>query len=332
MLRSIDLHYSLRGFVRRIRNLRRILSTRVDNRSPVDEFPVLSAWIDIIDFVLEDPDRFTASMGLTRDESDDFWNEVGTDPVHGKMEDHGLESLLWITPPSSDSASRNVQFSLLQAQMVMAQTSILAQEYGEAKSKGAEKPDHRVFQSVSRAAREAKRFARKGWIHSIDLLPNLIDRKEYRENLEALVGKPRNLPHLEFADSDVASFLDHLDNALDRIAHFLDRGLNPGISEKREYSKGLDIELSRTPAERANGQDPSVADSEIVSRLKGSEDQKRALEDADESPADHLPRRDFILVSGSAETANWIRAAQERANQMLPRTYSEPHQANFSGC
>ena len=331
MLRSIDFHYSLRGFVRRIRNLHQILSTRVDNRSPADEFPALGSWINIIDVVLEDPDRFIATMDRTKDESDDFLNDKGTDPVHGQMEDHGLESLLWITLPSSESASRNALFILLQAQMVMAQASILTQEYEEAKSKGAERPDLGVFQSVSRAAREAKRFTRKGWLHSIDLLPNLIDRKQYKENLEALVGKPRNLPHLELAGSDVPSFPHHLDNALVRIAHFLDRGLSPGTYEKREYSKGLDIELSRTPSEKTNGQDPSLAGSEIVSRLKGSEDQKRAFEDADESPADHLPRRDFILVSGSVEAATWIRAAQERANQMLPRTYAEPHPGEFLG-
>jgi hypothetical protein len=339
LLRSVDFHDGLRGFVRRIRNLNRILSIKIDDWTLFREFPALGAWQEFITSLLVDPRGFSQSMGLSGREADDFLFENGSDPLHGDAtNDHGLEALLWVRSPAAgilvDSpnvgeSDLNTKFVLLQAQVVMAQTSILDDHYRKLGKSSHHAPDPSILQSVSREAREAKRFARERWLHSLGLLPNVLDRRHYKEKLEAVLNQIETSSPVKVVGPSKEGLPERFGNAISRIAHFLDRGLKPGSYEKREYKQVPTIELSRATVNVTGGEDPRSTDSEIITRLKGSKDQRDALEDADEAPDDHLPRRDFILVHGSSETATWIRAAQERANQLLPRTYQEPHPAEF---
>jgi hypothetical protein len=80
LLRSVDFHSSLRGFVRRIRNLNRILSIKIDGWSPVSELPDLGSWQAFITCVLVDPRGFSQSMRLSVQDANEFLDEDGIDP------------------------------------------------------------------------------------------------------------------------------------------------------------------------------------------------------------------------------------------------------------
>lgn len=69
---------------------------------------------------------------------------------------------------------------------------------------------------------------------------------------------------------------------------------------------------------------------EIVTRTRGTPEEHEELDKAGECPEDHLRRRQFILTAGGPRVAEHVRAAYDRANQLLPNRYPEPHPGEFA--
>jgi hypothetical protein len=331
-LRDIDVHPFLLGLVRRLRNLKNMLAFEQAGQRLLDVHPNPESWLQVIEWVLDDPQRLAREMELPSDVAEDFLVDSKQDPLMQQgVKRHGLQALLWhgsSHPPEDPCTSR---FTVLQGQMLLAHVSIVNYEYMLSSTIGATQPDDSVFESLYSPAKFARFFARTAWSDSLRLLPVAVERQNYFIQLESLCAEVKG--SLVKRSKDDLRHWTHVVEALTSIAGFLRRGLAPADYLKKRYERDSNDVGGRSGTDEPELELVQIGDPDdsavpgveasIVRRWIGTRSDRQSLIDAGEDPADFLLRRKLVLVSPKAGVADNIAAALERANQTLSWSFDE---------
>ncbi len=331
-LQDIDVHPFLLGFVRRLRNLKEMLTLEHTDQLFQDANLNPDNWRRVIDWVLDDPQCLAKEMELPRGVAEDFLLEKGSDPLMQQgVKRHGLQGLLWHDSGRQPKDPCALRFALLQVQFLVAHISIVEYEYTLASKIGLARPEDSVFESLYSPAKFARFFARTKWSDALTLLPVAVEGEEYLIQLESLCDGVKN-SLVERCDDDLTHWR-HVFVAVTSIAGFLRRGLAPaGYTKKRfdrdGYGVGGRPERDEPEIESAQIGDPDDSaspgvEASIIRRWAGTKSDRQKLIDAGEDPADFLLRRKLVLVSPRTGVADNIAAALERANQTLSWSFEE---------
>ena len=243
------------------------------------------------------------------------------DPLHHRGKKlHGLEGLLWLQVPERHPEGR-ARFVLLQGQMLVAQVSILEEEYESAQSRSASAPEEALYRSLYEACLFAGRFANPTWSDALSRLPIILEPTDYLNKLKTLRSEIR-----EGSANQLANVPAALDETLGSICALINRGITQKDYRKKSYyGRGPGSSTASRPTTAAPaGLGPPADSIEFITRTFGTAGQRRELEERAESPEDHLPRRDFILTHGGQMAASHYCAALDRENQLLPGRITEP--------
>jgi len=341
MHRFIDFYDPPVGYIGRLQTIRSISDLATGDVGFTSICRPLAAWRPYIDAVLSAPEKFADYLGLIDPQRSSFLDHTGRDPLKGKaLKKHGLEGLLWpvLNPSEKDTYLR---YLLLQGQMLIAQVSILTVEFAVARSTRAGHPDEAVYQYVYGPCLHARDFSRSDWSKALGRLPggclpdpslsNAIDPGQYREALDRLIAESKQTDGPTFYGVEKEEFRE----ALGSISAFIARGIAGRKYHKRKHDgNGQTNRLPVSVATRTVSADGDSSTefpvAEIVTRTRGASEDREELDRAGECPEDHLPRRQFILTAGGPHLAEHVRAAYDRANQLLPNRYNESHPGEFS--
>lgn len=325
------------GYIGRLQTIRSISKLAIGDAGFTRICRPLAAWLPYIDAVLSAPDKFADDLKLGAPQRSLFLAATGEDPLRGlALTKHPLAGLLW---PASEPSEGN-RYLLLQGHMLAAQVSILKVKFSVARTTTTEVPDEGVYKYSYRPCLLARRFSRSNWVNALTGLPgdnppdpdvaNPIDPQAYQEALDSLIEESRKVKDSTFLGIEK----EKLREALGSISAFIGRGIDGKQYLRRNVQHNT--HKTRTPvnvttvAVNADGQpDTKVPAAEIVTRTRSSSEERDELDKAGECPEDHLPRRHFILSSAGPRAAEHVRAAYDRANQLLPNRFAEPHPSDF---
>jgi len=340
MHRLIDFYDPPVGYIGRLRTLGAISDLKIGDIRFTSICRPLASWRPYIDAVLAAPENFADDLGLAGSERSSFLADTGRDPLKRKgLKRHGLDGLLWPTlNPSNEDAY--LKYLLLQGQMLNAQVSILTVEFAVARGTAAGNPNQDIYQSMYWSCLRARDFALSDWSEALGhvpgvalldpSLPNPMDPETYRDALDALI--------VESDQADGPTFCgvmkENFGETLGSISAFVRRGI---IGRKyRKRTRHGDGQGNRRPVSvttRIVGADgdssTEFAAAEIVTRTRGTSEEREELDRAGECPEDHFPRRQIILSTGGPRVAEHVRGAYDRANQLLPNRFEEPHPRQF---
>jgi hypothetical protein len=330
MHRLVDFYESPIGYIGRLKTIRSVSDLAIQDARFTDICRPLAAWRPYIDAVLADPDKIADGLFPKSPQRSWFLAATGPDPLRGRaLKRHGLEGFLW--PPSNLTEEQHQQrYLTLQGQMLIAQVSILTVEFAVARTMSTEIPDESVYKYCYGPCHFARRFSQGDWQDALNGLPHVVDPENYREGLEELLAECKKTKEAMFYGVEKQSFQETLGS----ISAFIRRGIAGRKFHKRKRDGSGSVNrrpitvTSRTVG--ADG-DSSTASpvAEIVTRTRGSAQEREELDRAGECPEDHLTRREFILTAGGPRMAEHVRAAQDRANQLLPNRYEESHPREF---
>lgn len=339
MHRLIDFYDPPVGYIGRLRTLRSISDLVIGDVRFTSICRPLASWRPYIDAVLAAPEGFADALGLVDPQQSWFLAASGLDPLNRRgLKRHGLEGLLW---PALDSSEKYYsEYLMLQGQMLIAQVSILTVEFAVARDTAAGVPDQNIYPYIYGPCLRARDFSKADWsealgrLPSVNLpdssLPNPIDPEQYREALEALI--------VECQRADGAEFLgvekEDIRATLGSISAFIGRGIIGRKYCKRKHDgngqtdrRPVSVNTRTVGADGDSATESAVA--EIVARTRGTSQEREELDKSGECPEDHLPRRQIILSAGGPRVAEHVRAAYDRANQLLPNRCEEPHPRQF---
>jgi len=318
------------GYIGRLRTIQSISDLAIGDTKLTSVCRPLAAWRPYVDAILAAPSSYADKLNLAANDKSKFLAEAGKDPLKWQgWKRHALESLLW---PAFDLTEKeqHEKYLLLQGQMMIAQISILTVEFASARTKPSGAPDEDFYGYAYGPCHSARRFSGSNWAKALQSLPLVISPKEYLQALEKLLVKSKKAEGAKFCDLSKNEYRE----ALGSISAFIDRGIEGRKYRKRSHgSNGSNKRGPVSVATLAVGSDgnsstgPTVA--EIVTRTHGTPEEHEELDKAGECPEDHLNRRQFILTAGGPHVAEHVRAAYDRANQLLPNRYSEPYPGEF---
>jgi hypothetical protein len=340
MHRLVDFYDPPVGYIGRLKTIRSISDLVIGDVKLTGICRPLASWRPYIDAVLAAPEKLADDLGLVEAQRSSFLAATGVDPLRRKaLKTHGLEGLLW--PALSSSQKENyLKYLLLQGQMLIAQVSILTVEFAVARDTAARAPDQSVYQYIYGPCLRARDFSLGDWsealgrLPSVGLpdpsLPNPMHPEQYRKALGALIAECHRADGTKFLGLEK----EDIRAALGSISAFIERGILGRKYRKRQHD--VDERGNRRPVivttrtvdtnGESNTESPAA---EIVTRTSGTAAEREELDRAGECPEDHLPRRQIILAEGGPRAAEHVRAAYDRANQLLPDRYEEPHPRQF---
>lgn len=340
MHRLVDFYDPPRGYIGRLQTIRAISDLAVGDSRFTSICRPLAAWRAYIDAVLPAAEKFADELGLNEPERSIFLAATDGDPLKRKgLKRHGLEGLLWPAFSSADE-DKYLTHLVLQGQMLIAQVSILTVEFAVARATSAGVPDEGVYKYIYGPCLRARDFSKDEWSEALARLPggsfpgpsasNPIDPKQYRKALDELIEESRQGNGQTFCGVSKETFRETLGS----ISAFIGLGIAGRKYRKRNHDgNGQNNRSPVTVTARAVGAggDSGTASpvAEIVTRTRGTKEDRDALDRAGECPEDHLPRRHFILTAGGPRVAEHVRAAYDRANQFLPNRYTEQHPNDY---
>jgi hypothetical protein len=340
MHRLVDFYDPPVGYIGRLQTIRSISDLAIGDVKFTHFCRPLAAWSPYIDAVLTAPEKFADDLGLDDAQRSLFLTATNGDPLRRRaIKRHGLEGLLW--PPLSPSEKESFQkFLLLQGQMLIAQVSILTVEFAVARDTSAGVPGEEIYQYIYGPCLRARDFSLSDWsealgrLPSVSLpdpsLPNPMDPEQYRKALDELIVESNQIDGTTFCEVGKEEFRA----TLGLISTFIGRGIDQRKYHKRKRNGSEQgtrrpvIVATRTVNVDGDPTDESPV-AEIVTRTRGTLEEREELDRAGECPEDHLPRRHIILSVGGPRMAEHVRAAHDRANQLLPNRYEEPHPRQF---
>lgn len=340
MHKLVDFYDPPVGYIGRLRSLRAISELVIGDVRFASTFRPLDSWRPYIDVVLAAPEKLADALGLVDAQRSLFLTTAGGDPLRRRaIKRHGLEGLLW--PPLSPSEEESCQkFLLLQGQMLIAQVSILTVEFAVARATSAGVSDEGIYEYCYGPCLSARRFSRSNWSKALGFLPggslpdaclpNPMDPEQYRDALDKLIEKSNQAEGPTFEGVAKEDFRATLGS----ISTFIGRGIAGRKYHKRAHvGSGQNNRRPVTVTTRTVNVDGDPAAespaAEIVTRTRGTPEEREDLDRAGECPDDHLPRRQIILSAGGPGMAEHVRAAYDRANQLLPNRFPEPHPGEF---
>lgn len=340
MHRLVDSYEPPVGYIGRLRTLEAISDLTIGDVRFTSICRPLASWRPYIDAVLAAPEGFADALGLVDPQRSWFLAASGLDPLNRRgLKRHALEGLLWPTfnPSNEDDY---LKYLLLQGQMLNAQVSILTVEFAIAHDTAAGVSDQDIYQYLYGPCLRARDFSLSDWSEALGRLPgvvlpdpslpNPLDPRQYLEALEALI--------VECQRADGAKFLgvekEDIRATLGSISAFIGRGIIGRKYRKRKHDGNGQTDrrpvsvTTRTVGPDGDSATESVA-AEIVTRTRGTSEEREELDKSGECPEDHLPRRQIILSAGGPRVAEHVRAAYDRANQLLPNRFDETHPHEF---
>ena len=331
MHRLLNLSDSLPGYIRRLRTIKRIEALEIEGTPIAELSPEIASWTIYIDAVLLAPSTLADAAEFSVPEKHLFLNEEGKDPLFRRgMLQHGLEALLWMTPPDTDPENIR-RFVLLQAQMTVAHMAILSVEHQAASDRGIAAPSQEIFNSTYQPCMFARKFTRPDWIAALRFLPLIIDSASYADAFCDLRSVTPQTSNPAFKKMDAAEF----GRAVAGICSFIERGAKQGLYHKRAFhgrqtfreAKERSPKPTAEPPNREGNRENGASEFTLT---VGSPALKNQLDRDSECPEDHFPIRTFILTDGGPLAATHVLAAKARENQMLPWRYREPRPRDFA--
>ncbi len=336
MHRLIDFYDPPVGYIGRLLTIRSISDLAIGDVRFTSICRPLASWRPYIDAVLAAPERFADDLGMVGPQRSSFLAATDGDPLKRKaIKRHGLEGLLWpvLNPSQKDNY---LKYLLLQGQMLIAQVSILTVEFAVARSTAAGVPDQDIYQYIYGPCLRARDFSQDEWSEALGRLPkpcasNPIDPEQYRKALDELIEESRRGDGQTFCGVWKGDFRETLGS----ISAFIERGIAGRKYRKRKHDGNGQNDRRpvsvTTRTVNADGESSTAsAEAEIVTRTRGTLEEREELDRAGECPEDHLPRRQIILTAGGPRAAEHVRAAHDRANQLLPNRFLEPHPSEFA--
>jgi hypothetical protein len=339
MHRLVDFYDPPVGYIGRLRTLRALSDLTIGDIRLTSICRPLAKWRPYIDTVLAAPDKFAKGLDLVGSQRSSFLADSGRDPLKGTaLKRHGLEGLLW--PALDPSEKYYSEYLMLQGQMLIAQVSILTVEFAVARGTAAGVPDQDIYPYIYGPCLRARDFSKADWSEALGRLPgvsppdsglpNPMDPVQYRQALDSLVEESRHADGQKFCGVGKEDFRETLGS----ISAFIGRGIIGRKYRKRKHDgNGQTDRRPVSVTTRTVGADGSSstesAAAEIVTRTRGTSEEREELDQSGECPEDHLPRRQIILSAGGPRVAEHVRAAYDRANQLLPNRNEEPHPRQF---
>lgn len=333
MHKLVDFFEPPTGYIGRLRTIQTISDLTIGDTQLTSVCRPLAAWRPYVDFVLAAPESFAKKLNLTANGRTEFLAETEDDPLRSQgLKRHALEGVLWPAFKATDE-KKYLKNLLLQGQMTTAQVSILTVEFSSARSRPGGVPDEDVYKYLYGPCLSARGFSRTEWAEALESIPLVIDPIKYVQALEELLVESKKAEGAKFCGVEKKKYRD----ALGSISAFIARGIEQRKFHKRKRdgngpNKGGPVSVT-TIAVGADGDsstESAAAVAEIVTRTRGIPEEREELDRAGECPEDHLPRRQFILTTGGPRVAEHVRAAYDRANQLLPNRYPEPHPGEFA--
>jgi hypothetical protein len=340
MHRLVDFYDPPVGYIGRLQTIRSISDLAIGDVRFTSICRPLASWRPYIDAVLAAPEKFADDLGLADPQRSLFLAATDGDPLRRKaIKRHGLEGLLW--PALSSSEKENyLKYLLLQGQMLIAQVSILTVEFAVARDTASGVPDQAIYHYVYGPCLRARDFSRSDWSEALgrlpggslpdSCLPNPMDPEHYRKALDELIVESNQADGAKFLGVEKEDFRATLGS----ISAFIGRG----IAQRKYHRRNRDgsgqgtrrpvTVTTRTVSADGDSNTESPA-AEIVTRTRGTFEEREELDRAGECPEDHLPRRQIILTEGGPRMAEHVRAAYDRANQLLPNRLEESHPREF---
>lgn len=331
----IDFYDPPVGYIGRLRTIRSISDLAIGDVRFTSICRPLASWRPYIDAVLAAPEEFASDLGLVDSQRSSFLADTGRDPLKGKaLKRHGLEGLLW--PALNPFEKENyLKYLLLQGQMLIAQVSILTVEIAVARDTAAGVPEQDIYQYIYGPCLRARDFSGGNWSKALERLPggslpdpclsNPMDPEKYRKALDELIAESNQADGTTFCGIGKEDFRATLGS----ISAFIGRGIAGRKYRKRKHDGNGQNDrrpVSVTTRTVTVDGDPAAESpvAEIVTRTRGTSEEREELDRAGECPEDHLPRRQIILTEGGQRMAEHVRAAYDRANQLLPNRFPEP--------
>ncbi len=341
MHRLIDFYDPPVGYIGRLRTIRSLSDLAIGEVRFTSLCRPLASWRPYIDAVLAAPEKFASELGLVGSQRSSFLADTGRDPLKGKaLKRHALEGLLWpaLNPSETDNY---LKYLLLQGHMLLAQVSILTVEFAVARDTAAGVPDQDIYKYVYGPCLRARDFSGADWSEALghlpgvslpdSRLPNPMDPVQYRKALDELIVESDRVDGTTFCRIAKKDFRATLGS----ISAFIGRGIARRKYHKRKYDGGgqgirRPVTVTTMTISTDGDFNTESAAAEIVTRTRGTSEEREELDRAGECPEDHLPRRQLILTAGGARVAEHVRAAHDRANQLLPNRFPEPHPSEFA--
>jgi hypothetical protein len=225
--------------------------------------------------------------------------------------------------------------------MLIAHVSILTVEFAVARDTASGVPDPAIYHYVYGPCLRARDFSGGDWSEALGCLPggslpdpslpNPTDPEQYRKALDELIVESNQIDGTTFCGVGKEDFRATEGS----ISAFIGRGIAGRKYRKRRHDgNGQNVRRPvcvTTRTVNIDG-DPAAESpaAEIVTRTRGTPEEREDLDRAGECPDDHLPRRQIILSAGGPGMAEHVRAAYDRANQLLPNRFPEPHPSEFA--
>ncbi len=344
MLFRLQVHPELAGLVQICRNLKEIFHAAVELPGfPLDALG-MRAWVPVLDWILDHRDPLAEKLFATSKSSKfrDRFLLAGSNSSFRYWATHqGLCCLLWASPPEHADQKLWQHFRLFQAHVLQAHVSIL-EHLGQHGIWNLREELYASFQeSLYDATLAAWKFLTPRWRSVLVKLPVQLSSSEFsewchkRENQEIITDAltaddPANTSSYTFPPERVSA-------ALGSVAGFLRWGLDPekhrnqnrhghgfggGSHDWEDSTENDGVVTLKIGCGSEDGMHDHAGDLHQTFHRISDPRTRDQLLGADTAPDEYLLTRSVSLAQDAAAAAMGNGGWAERANQLLPWSYS----------